>query len=279
MRPSLLAAMIAALVSACKGSDSKTNGEPTTPGDTTQVPVDTGHSVAEAGTFVKKSVTTSGVSYPYQVFVPKSYNTSRKSPMIVFVGGGAERGSDGDKQTMVGLGPVVRAQAATFPSIVLFPQLPAGEGMSHAKHREVILAAIDAAKASYNVDPARMYITGISFGSGIVWEFAHEHPTSFAAIVSVATVVCDSCVAGSTFTTQGSSYAEIARALSAVPVWMFHGAVDPQASLTLAHQLQASFVAQGGTVQFTEFPGVGHNAWDPAYATSGLYEWLFAQHR
>ena len=31
--------------------------------------------------------------------------------------------------------------------------------------------------------------------------------------------------------------------------------------------------------RYTEFPGVGHNAWSPAWDTPGLWEWLVAQRR
>jgi hypothetical protein len=30
----------------------------------------------------------------------------------------------------------------------------------------------------------------------------------------------------------------------------------------------------GGEPKYTEYPGVGHNSWDKAYATKELYDWL-----
>ena len=35
----------------------------------------------------------------------------------------------------------------------------------------------------------------------------------------------------------------------------------------------------GGDPRYTEFAGVDHASWIPAYQTAGLYEWLFAQRR
>ena len=32
--------------------------------------------------------------------------------------------------------------------------------------------------------------------------------------------------------------------------------------------------ALGGEVRYTEYPGVGHNCWDRAYATEELFTWL-----
>ena len=35
----------------------------------------------------------------------------------------------------------------------------------------------------------------------------------------------------------------------------------------------------GGQPKYTEYPGVGHNSWDKAYATPELYKWLLSQQR
>jgi predicted peptidase len=35
----------------------------------------------------------------------------------------------------------------------------------------------------------------------------------------------------------------------------------------------------GGTPKYTEYPGVKHNSWGPAYADPELMTWLFAQKR
>ena len=35
----------------------------------------------------------------------------------------------------------------------------------------------------------------------------------------------------------------------------------------------------GGHPNYTEYPGVGHNSWDKAYATADLYDWLLQQHK
>jgi hypothetical protein len=37
--------------------------------------------------------------------------------------------------------------------------------------------------------------------------------------------------------------------------------------------------AAGGHPNYTEYPGVGHNSWENAYATAYLYEWLLKHRR
>ena len=35
--------------------------------------------------------------------------------------------------------------------------------------------------------------------------------------------------------------------------------------------------AAGGEPRYTEYKWVGHDSWDPAYATNQLYEWMLKQ--
>src|SRR5215218_1201392 len=96
--------------------------EPTIP--STGVTPEPGPVIAPVKGFAKRSVTQSGIAFPYQVFAPQNYVATQKWPVIVALAGTEERGNDNEKQVAVGLGPVVRAQSATFPAVVIFPQIP-----------------------------------------------------------------------------------------------------------------------------------------------------------
>lgn len=74
-------------------------------------------------------------------------------------------------------------------------------------------------------------------------------------------------------------YAYVASRLAALPVWLFHGEDDGSVPVTESRQLAAALEQAGAPVRYTEYPGVGHGSWDPAYAEPGLWEWLFAQRR
>jgi len=49
--------------------------------------------------FINKTVTMDGATYPYVVYVPRDYAPDKKWPVILFLHGAGERGSDGLKQT------------------------------------------------------------------------------------------------------------------------------------------------------------------------------------
>ena len=44
-----------------------------------------------------------------------------------------------------------------------------------------------------------------------------------------------------------------------------------------SRKLNEALKAAGGNVRYTEYPGVGHNSWDKAYAEPGLMPWLLSK--
>jgi len=66
-------------------------------------------------------------------------------------------------------------------------------------------------------------------------------------------------------------------AIKHIPCWCFHGADDGNVSVENSRNMIDALRKAGGSPRCTEYPGVGHNSWDKAYATDELYEWLLQQ--
>src|SRR4029077_17397905 len=64
-----------------------------------------------------------------------------------------------------------------------------------------------------------------------------------------------------------------------IPVWAFHGAEDPVVPVKCSRLMIEILNKVGGNPRYTEYPGVGHNSWDRAYAEPELLSWLFSQKR
>lgn len=240
---------------------------------------------SDKGHFVERSVTVEGHTSRYQVFVPANAAAQRGAlPVVLFLHGSGERGSDGVKQTEAGLGPHLRSHARDFPALVVLPQVPEDEEWSGINNR-IALAALDATIAEFGADPQRQYLTGMSMGGYGSWNIALDHPTRFAAIVPVcgavlapravrATLLVES-VAG-----KADPYAAMASQLKATPIWMFHGAKDDVVLPEDDRRLKAAFDQAGAAdVRYTEYPQGNHNAWDATYADAAMWKWLFAQRR
>ncbi len=240
---------------------------------------------SDKGHFVERSVTVEGQTSRYQVFVPANAAAQRGAlPVVLFLHGSGERGSDGVKQTEAGLGPHLRSHARDFPALVVLPQVPEDEEWSGINNR-IALAALDATIAEFGADPQRQYLTGMSMGGYGSWNIALDHPTRFAAIVpvcgavlaprAVRTTLLVESVAG-----EADPYAAMASQLKGTPIWMFHGAKDDVVLPDDDRRLKAAFDQAGAAdVRYTEYPQGNHNAWDATYADAAMWKWLFAQRR
>jgi predicted peptidase len=74
-------------------------------------------------------------------------------------------------------------------------------------------------------------------------------------------------------------YAYVAKQVSTLPIWVFHGVADKNVSVEESRNMVKALKSVGANVQYTEFPGVDHNAWDPAYDRADLIQWMLKQNR
>src|SRR5580704_7023426 len=63
-----------------------------------------------------------GTEAKYVLFVPHDYKGDKAYPVIVFLHGSGETGTDGQKQAQVGLGPAIKKHEKDFGFIAVFPQ-------------------------------------------------------------------------------------------------------------------------------------------------------------
>jgi predicted peptidase len=237
--------------------------------------------------FLNRSVTIDGAEYRYQVYVPRDYGPTVSWPVILALHGGGQYGRDGISQTSVGLAQAVRLHPDRFPAIIVFPQSPPdGTAGFHNRGERIALAELDEAIAEFNGDPDRVYLTGLSMGGNGAWSLAYRHPERFAALVIVCGFVGE-------FTGRQSGvryppivpasvtdpYAAIARRVSHLPIRLFHGDPDSTVPVDVSRRMAVALEREHADVRYVELPGVGHNAWDAAYAREELFRWLLKQTR
>ncbi len=238
--------------------------------------------VQETG-FLNRSVVVGGNAYRYQIFVPASYTAGVRWPALLALHGAGERGSDGFRQTQVGLASAIRWTPERFPCIVVFPQAPADSSWL-GEPATAALAALDAAESEFSIDPDRVTLTGLSMGGYGVWHLAFIAPERFAAIVPVCGGIVPSVHTTSVHLApeaigQADPYTHVAQRIAKIPAWIFHGADDPIIPVTESQRMAAALKAVGGEPHYTEYPGVGHGSWDQAYGDENLWKWVLAQRR
>ncbi|MBM3458654.1 MAG: phospholipase [Armatimonadetes bacterium] len=209
----------------------------------------------------------------YVVYVPRDWSSQKKWPVLLFLHGAGERGSDGLKQSQVGLPGAIRMHPERFPCVVVMPQCPEGKGwgagiagftQDEPGIAELALQALEDVVQRYAGDRERLYLTGLSLGGYGTWSIGAAHPNRFAALAPVC----------------GGGRVESAAALKGVPIWAFHGDADTVVPPIRSREMVEAVRAAGNPhVKYTEYAGVGHNSWDRAYGEPEFMSWLLAQKR
>ncbi len=233
--------------------------------------------------FLNRTASVGGVESPYSVYVPRDFDPARTWPVILFLHGSGERGSDGLKPAQVGLGTAIRFDPARVPAIVVFPQAP-DDSRWIGTPADAAMAALDRSIEEFHGDRDRVYLTGLSMGGYGAIHLALANPNRFAALA----IVCGGLLPHPTTTAVHRSplipadadpYVFVAERLRNTPVWLFHGAADPVIPADESRRLNEELKKAGGGVRYTEYPETGNNAWDRAYGEGDLWKWLFAQRR
>jgi dienelactone hydrolase len=129
---------------------------------------------------------------------------------------------------------------------------------------------IDYAVAHYNVDPTRVYVTGLSCGAYGIWEYLAKYEGTVKAAAAIP-------IAGDGRPGWAPDYC----GLGETPLWAFHGAfddtVDPAGSIEPLTALQACPGVPADEAKLTFYPDRDHNSWDPAYGGANgddIYAWM-----
>ena len=121
------------------------------------------------------------IAIPYRAYVPNNYKEKGNGyPLLLFLHGAGERGSDLEVMTRIGL-PNYIESGAELPFVLICPQCPNGEVWDiHA-----LIALLDEVVDNYNIDLSRIYATGLSMGGKGVWELANKIAERLAAIILI----------------------------------------------------------------------------------------------
>ncbi len=203
---------------------------------------------------------TKTLSCNYLLFLPKGYSEKKQGwPLMLFLHGAGERGSDLKKVKIHGPPKIVEKQK-DFPFIVVSPQCPEDDWWTDKV--EVLINLLDDIVVRYNVDTDRIYLTGLSMGGYGSWALAAKYPERFAAVAPIC----------------GGGNRIMAFRLKDVPVWAFHGAKDTVVPLKESEEMVNAMKSLGGNARLTVYPEAGHDSWTETYNNEQLYDW-FLEHR
>jgi pimeloyl-ACP methyl ester carboxylesterase len=198
------------------------------------------------------------------VYIPPSYDPSRKYPLVVYL--------HGKSDTITrNIGWYGQAAVLADPCIVLTPKCPLSEtgewGNSHSKEIppmvEKMFEMISLVQKQYTLDENRFYIYGISMGAIGTFGIIQKFPDVFAAGYAIC----------------GWGTRDVAPSLSKIPFWIFHGDQDDVVPVEGSRQVYQAVLAYGGKkIRYTELKGVKHDAQN-YLPEDQLYQWLLRQRK
>ena len=123
---------------------------------------------------------------------------------------------------------------------------------------------IENIKKNINIDPERIYLTGLSMGGRGSFIVASELTKTFSAIMAVSPH-------------HGPySYVKLAHKLKKLPILITHGEIDKVSSFQVSKKMSDSLKSLGGNVIFKPRKNIGHNSWYEPYKDSTNIKWLLS---
>ncbi len=210
---------------------------------------------------------------PYGLYLPKNFDEHRKYPLVISLHG-AYSNHRNNLRRLLGQGnrPGETDAEATryFPPlpdvdfIVATPFARGTMGYQGIAERDVYAVLADV-KKRFPVDEERIYLTGLSMGGGGTLWLGLTRPDLWAAIAPV----CPSIPRGAE---------ELAGNALNYPVHFSHGDEDKAVPVEVSRRWYKELSQLGARVEYTEYPGVGHNSWDPTYKNAAIFDW-FSRYR
>ena len=218
----------------------------------------------------------------YRYLLPENFDPAEKYPLVLFLHGAGERGSDNEKQLVHG-SQLFLDNIKKYPAIVVFPQCPSDSYWSSVNSytnetgkrtfifpaeskptaaMELVIDLVDSLIMKDHVDNSRVYIMGLSMGGMGTFELLSRRPDVFAA----AAPIC------------GGGNPEMVKKYNPnTEFWVFHGRKDdvvpPKHSTIMVLALQE----QDFSVRYTLYHNANHNSWDPAFSEPELLSWMFSK--
>ncbi|KAA0960944.1 prolyl oligopeptidase family serine peptidase [Microbacterium sp. ANT_H45B] len=198
----------------------------------------------------------------YLIHLPEDYDADpdRRWPLVLFLHGAGERGSELDLAAVHGP-PKLADAGHEFPFVLVTPQCP--ESSQWIAELSTLSGLLDEVMEAHRIDPARVAVTGLSMGGYGTWSLAVRYPDRFAAIAPIC----------------GGMWLQSAAPLQNTPVWAFHGDADDVVPISATEQIVTELRSVGADVRFTRYPGVGHDSWTETYENPEFYDWMLSHRR
>lgn len=232
--------------------------------------------------------------------VTLSYNLKRSpskeaKPLMVWLHGGGEVGTDGRNHLTANRGAVVWTESGYDTSVlaVQYPENYSFKIYNNAEQLPIMKAYFEAQVeliqklvTEGEVDPNRIYLSGVSSGGGGAFRFLMQYPDLFAGAIIVAAkdTIAD-------YTGSVDAFKQELKGIVDVPMWIMHAQNDPTTdsrTSSLAYQALTEMGAKQVHLTLYDdaymdshrfYGGLKHWSWVPAFNNKEVITSLFKLHK
>lgn len=227
--------------------------------------------------YSKETYASHGITLPYRFHLPENMREGEKYPLVLFLHGAGERGSDNEMQLRWGMPEALCDSGSPLhDSYIIAPQCPLEKQWVDTPWREgaysvkntpetpYLAAAAELCEKvarEYSVDTDRVLVMGISMGGFGSWDALCRHGELFKG----AFICC------------GSGDPAFGEALSKKPIYTYHGDLDEEVPVSGTRTVVEAIHAAGGErIFYKEYAGMNHWTWQKAYSEFEDMKALFA---
>lgn len=223
-----------------------------------------------------------GTKLRYRIYIPSSYYEGANVPVVTFLHGAGERGSDNRAQLNEYV-PELFSQGSSpyWDAIVICPQCPSGQQwvdtpwgqgsysidtVKQSNELTAVLEILDEIEDTYSTDTSRYYVTGLSMGGFGTWDLIMRHPERFAAAMPIC----------------GGADPSKADLLVNMTIITAHGSADGtvpyKGTNDMVNAIKAACAEAGVSEKIKFFPvgNGGHTIWSNIGKNGTYAKWLFA---
>lgn len=217
---------------------------------------------------------------PYRYYSPDDYSDEYAYPVVLFLHGAGERGTDNEAPLIHVLQDWFNdVESPIYQSIIIVPQCPEGEqwvntpweqgsydsdavGESNAITEALSILNQICEEDSVNLD--RIYVVGLSMGGYGTWNLLMNHSDIFASGMPIC----------------GGADPSKADILKDIPIYTFHGDRDSVVPVAGTREVVEAIRNAGGEmITYEEVPGVDHNVWSYAASRGDILRLMFEQRK
>jgi enterochelin esterase-like enzyme len=202
---------------------------------------------------------------PYDVFIPNSYDPSRKYALVISLHG--YQNEIQKYSNFLGENKKAIPDSLHVITTALYGRR---NHFYQGAAEEDVLTVMNEVQSKYSIDPDKIYLIGSSMGGYGTWSIGLSYPHLFAA---VSPVCAPSIFQGTKFVNSISPIEYISNAQN-LPARIYHGAADSTVNVNNSRQMTGRLKEMNYNYVYTEYPSVGHDSWNNADADNDRLPWL-----